>query len=108
MRQAGVQAMRGFVLIVLAGLGSAALGGGLGWLVGRLSPEFVGLLAQPSPVADPRRLGAAFGVVSGLLLGALAMAFGLLVDAVRAWAGRGRAAAEVPAGEAPRQAGHAD
>src|SRR5262245_183030 len=99
--------MRGFLLIVLAGLGSAALGGGLGWLIGWMSPEFVALLAQPSPVAEPGRLGAAFGVVSGLLLGALAMAFGLLVEAVRAWAARGRAVAEAPPDEAPLQAGKA-
>jgi hypothetical protein len=99
--------MRGFDLIVLAGLGSAALGGGLGWLVGCLSLEFLGLVAQPSPAAEPGRLGAAFGVVSGLLLGALVMAFGLLVDAARARAARGRPGAAVPPDGAPRQGGHA-
>jgi hypothetical protein len=88
--------MRGFLLIVLAGLGSTVLGGGLGWLVGTLSPEFVELVAYPQPVAEPGRLAAALGMVSGLLLGAAAMAFALLIEAFRAWALRGRAGTEVP------------
>src|SRR3712207_1877371 len=78
--------MRGFLLIVIAGLGCAILGGGLGWVVGHLSPEFVALLARPSVVSEPERLGAALGLVSGRLLGAGAMAFGLLVEAFRVWA----------------------
>jgi hypothetical protein len=78
--------MRSFLLIVLAGLGSAGLGGGFGWLVGDLSPEFIALLAQPYPVAEPPQLGMALGLVSGLLLGSFAMGFGLLVDALRLWA----------------------
>jgi hypothetical protein len=94
--------MRAFLLIVIAGLGSAVLGGGFGWLVGSLSPDFIALLAQPYLVAQPERLGAALGLVSGLFLGAVAMAFGLLVDAFRLWALRGKASREVP----PRQALH--
>jgi len=77
--------MRGFLLIIIAGLGSAALGCGLGWLVGRLSPEFIELVALTPTVAEPARLGAALGLVSGLLLGAAAMAFGLVVDVIRVW-----------------------
>jgi hypothetical protein len=91
--------MRAFLLIVVAGLVCAALGSGFGWLVGCLSPEFVELVAQPHPVADPQRLGAALGQVSGLLLGAAAMGFGLLVEAIRAWALRGKVSREDP----PRQ-----
>jgi len=88
--------MRVFLLIVIAGLVCAALGSGFGWLVGSLSPEFIALIAQPYPVADSQRLGAALGLVSGLFLGVAAMGFGLLVEAFRAWAIRGPASREVP------------
>jgi hypothetical protein len=100
--------MRVFLLIVIAALGCAALGSGFGWLVGELSPEFIALLAQPSPVAEPERLGAALGLVSGLLLGAAAMGFGLLVEAFRAWAIRARVSREVPPRQALHQRGHAE
>jgi len=100
--------MRVFVLIVIAGLGCGALGCGLGWLVGWLSPEFIALVAQPNSVEEPQRLGAALGLVSGLLLGAIAMAFGLLVEAFRAWAIRGKASREVLPNEMLHRIGHAD
>jgi hypothetical protein len=100
--------MRVFLLIVLAGLGCAALGSGVGWLVGTLSPEFIALVAQPSPVAQPQRLGAALGLVSGLLLGAAAMAFGLLVEAFRVWAVRGKVSREVAPNPTLHQSGPAD
>src|SRR5262249_26153208 len=97
--------MRGFLLIVVAGLGGAALGCGVGWLVGLLSPEFIALVASPSPVTEPGRLGAALGLVCGLLLGALAMSVGLLVDVLRAWAGRGRVDRGLPANQSFQQTG---
>jgi hypothetical protein len=90
--------MRVFLLIVIAGLGCAVLGSGFGWLIGTLSDEFIALLTHPYPVAEPQRLGAALGLVLGLLLGATAMGFGLLVEAFRQWALRGK-----PSGEAPPQ-----
>jgi hypothetical protein len=79
--------MRGFLLIFAAGMGSAFLGGALGWFIGILSPEFIQLVAGPFPVANPGELGAALGIVSGLLMGAMAMAFGLVIGVFR---GRGR------------------
>jgi len=88
--------MRGFIFILLAGLGCGVLGAGGGWLIGRLSPEFIALVAQPVPVAEAENLGAALGAVSGLLLGAGAMAFGLVIEAFRAWALRPRPPAEPP------------
>jgi hypothetical protein len=94
--------MRTFLLIVIAGLACAALGSGVGWLAGSLSPEFIALVAQPDPVAAPQRLGAALGLVSGLLLGAAAMAFGLLVEAFRHWAVRDKAS-RTENGPSPRQ-----
>ena len=100
--------MRVFLLIVVAALGCAALGSGFGWLVGNLSPEFIALVAQPYPVAEPERLGAALGLVSGLLLGAAAMGFGLLVEAFRAWATRGKVSREVPPRQTLSQGGHAE
>lgn len=83
--------MKAFLLVVLAGFVGAALGVGFGWLVGTLSPEFLALLAHPHAVIDPQRLGAALGLVTGLLLGAAVMAFGLLVEAFRLWILRGQA-----------------
>jgi hypothetical protein len=100
--------MRVFLLMVLAGLGCAALGSGVGWLVGTWSPEIIALVAQPSPVAQPQRLGAALGLVSGLLLGTAAMAFGLLVEAFRVWAARGQVSREVAPNPTPHQGGPAD
>ena len=82
------QGMREFVLMLAAGLGSAALGGGFGSLIGWLSPEFISLLAYPNPVLDPARFGAATGLIAGLLIGASAMGFALLVGAIRNRAGR--------------------
>ncbi len=97
--------MRAFLLIVLAGLGCALLGCGFGWLVGILSPEFIALIVQPYSVEVPDRLGAAIGLVSGLLLGTAAMMFGLLVEAFRAWVLRLKAGQEATAG--PKEYGQA-
>jgi hypothetical protein len=100
--------MKVFVLIVLAGLGCGFLGSGFGWLVGSLSPEFITLVAHPYSVAEPRRLAAALGLVSGLLLGATAMAFGQLVDAFQSWAIRGKTGRDSSLNQTSHQSGHAD
>ena len=81
-------------LILGAGLVSAVLGSGVGWVVGSVSPEFIAYLVHPLPVADPQGLGTALGLVSGLLLGAATMAFSLLVEAFRLWVMHGRAPKE--------------
>ena len=52
-----------------------------------MSPEFIDVLTQPHPVGAPERVGAAMGMIGGLLVGAAAMAAGRLIGAVRAWAG---------------------
>lgn len=88
--------MKVFLRILVAGLGCAALGSGLGWLIGMLSPEFIALVVQKQSVAEPERLGAAMGLVSGLLLGVIAMAFGHLVEPCRVWAARITASKETP------------
>jgi hypothetical protein len=80
--------MREFTLITVAALVSAVLGGLFGALIGWLSPEFIGVLTQPQPVAEPARFGAATGLVAGLFIGASVMAFGLMVEAARAWVRR--------------------
>jgi hypothetical protein len=85
--------MRAFLWIMAAGISCALLGGAFGWLLGLIAPEFLQLLSQPQPVADPARLGMALGMIAGLLLGAAAMAFGQLVEAIR---GRGKQAPEAP------------
>lgn len=80
--------MREFAFIFVAGLASAILGGSFGAFIGWLSPEFIDALTHPHPIADSVRFGIATGLVSGLLIGSAAMAFGLLVAAFRAWAMR--------------------
>jgi hypothetical protein len=80
--------MREFTLITLAALGSAVLGGLFGALIGWLSPEFISLLTQPRPVSEPARFGAATGLVAGLFIGTAVMAFGLMIEAARAWVKR--------------------
>jgi hypothetical protein len=70
-------------MILGAGIVSTVLGAGFGWLIGRLSPEFVQLLAMPIDVKEPERLATAIGAVSGLIIGAAAMVVGLIVSAIR-------------------------
>jgi hypothetical protein len=82
--------MREFAMIVVAGIVSAVLSAGFGWLIGRLSPEFIQLLAAPIEVKEPERLATAIGVVSGLMIGAAAMVVGLIVSAIRGRANRPR------------------
>ncbi len=43
--------MRDFARVLVAALLSSALGGGFGWGVGELSPEFVRAVARPQTVA---------------------------------------------------------
>jgi membrane protein YqaA with SNARE-associated domain len=76
--------MREFWHITVAAIGSSLLGGAFGTLIGWPSPEFINVLAQPNQVQDPLRFAAATGLVSGLLLGAAVMGFGLLLAALRA------------------------
>jgi hypothetical protein len=82
--------MREFCMIFAAGLISSVLGGGFGWLVGRISPEFIQMLAQPYRVQSAERLAAAMGTIAGLLIGAAAMAFGLLISAIRSQSKRSK------------------
>ena len=75
--------MREFVLIVVAGLVSAALGAGFGWSVGRFAPEFIELLAGWRTVESPAPVATALGAIVGLFIGAAAMAFGLWLSVLR-------------------------
>ncbi|MCA9234866.1 MAG: hypothetical protein KDA44_05320 [Planctomycetales bacterium] len=75
--------MREFGLILLAGVGCAALGAGFGWLLGSYAPEFIQMLAGPRELKAPERVALALGAVNGLLIGAGAMGAGLLVAAIR-------------------------
>jgi hypothetical protein len=75
--------MREFSLILFAGLLSALLGAGFGWLVGNYAPEFIALLAKPYSVNSPASVGCATGAIAGLFIGAAAMTIGLLVAALR-------------------------
>ncbi len=78
---------REFLLILAGGGVGSVLGAGFGALVGAVSPEFMDVLAHPHPVGTPERVGAAMGMVGGLLVGAAGMAAGRLIGAARAWAG---------------------
>ena len=81
--------LREFLLIAAAGLASAALGGGFGYVVGVVAPEFINVLTHPHRVDKTGPVGAAMGMISGLFIGAAVMGFVLLVAAIRAWAGSG-------------------
>lgn len=87
--------MREFLLILAAALGCALLGGGFGYAIGLLSPEFIDEIVGRH-IGQPERMGTVLGLLTGLLLGAGTMAFGLLVSAFRAWATRVPAARVAP------------
>jgi hypothetical protein len=101
--------MRIFLMILAAALGCAALGSGLGWLIGTISPEFIAMVVEPYPVAEPPELGTVLGLLSGLLLGAGVMAFALLVEAFRLWvASRGKTSEQVVPNQTPHQRGNSE
>lgn len=79
---------REFILIVAGGLIGSVLGAGFGLFVGILSPELIGMLAHPHPVHAADRLGAALGLICGLMIGAGSMIIGRLISAVRPFASR--------------------
>jgi hypothetical protein len=76
-----------FAIILIAGLGSAVLGAGFGWIIGTTTPELIELLfanaTNDEPVVAPVQVATALGAISGLVLGAGAMAVGLLASAIR-------------------------
>ncbi|MBX3434884.1 MAG: hypothetical protein KF847_16320 [Pirellulales bacterium] len=80
--------MREFGLILLAALVSSLLGAGFGWMIGRLSPEFLQILFAGTKIRDAASVAAALGAVCGLFLGAASMTAGLLITALRARAGK--------------------
>jgi len=82
---------REFLLILAGGAIGAVLGAGFGALVGLVSPEFINALLHPFAIQAQDRAGAAMGTISGLLIGAMAMAVGRLIGAIRMWAAGGRA-----------------
>jgi hypothetical protein len=80
---------REFLLILVGGAIGAALGAGFGALVGFVSPEFINALVHPFAIQAHDRAGAAMGMISGLLIGAAAMAVGRFIGAIRIWAAGG-------------------
>jgi hypothetical protein len=66
-----------FLCILLAALGSAAVGGIFAALVALISPEFVKGLFSVAPDASLARYAAAVGMVWGVFIGAAAMGFSL-------------------------------
>jgi hypothetical protein len=66
-----------FVCILLAALGSAAVGGIFAALVALISPEFVKGLFAVAPDASLTRYAAAVGMIWGVFIGAAAMGFSL-------------------------------
>ena len=77
--------LRGFLLIVVAGLLGAGLGGLFGAAIAALSPEFVAELFGSKPAAGLARYAAAVGAIWGLFIGAGAMAFVIGAAAVSHW-----------------------
>jgi hypothetical protein len=69
---------------LIAGLGCAVLGAGFGWAIGTWAPALLGLLFNTfEPVESPQSVATALGAISGLVIGASAMAVGLLTSAIR-------------------------
>jgi hypothetical protein len=66
-----------FVCILLAALGSAAVGGIFAALVALISPQFVKGLFSVAPDASLTRYAAAVGMIWGVFIGAAAMGFSL-------------------------------
>lgn len=71
--------LRNFLLIVLAALGSSILGALFAALVALVSPEFVRSLFSPPVTGSLTRYEAGLGMVWGLFLGTVVMAFSLLI-----------------------------
>ena len=78
---------REFFLIVTGGFIGAGLGGLFGAFVGFLFPDFVALLFNPVPIGSAVPIAGGMGMVLGLPIGAMAMAAGRFVGAIRWWAG---------------------
>ena len=66
-----------FVCILLAALGSAAVGGIFAALIALISPEFVRGLFPIAAEGSLTRYAAAVGMIWGVFIGAAAMAFSL-------------------------------
>lgn len=75
--------MREFFYIVAAAIASSLLGAGFGWLIGRFAPETLAILFPFKEIQSPVSVAAGLGAISGLGLGAGAMAVGLFVAALR-------------------------
>jgi hypothetical protein len=75
--------MREFFYIFVAALGCSVLGAGGGWLIGRFAPEMLTVISPLTTIESPAAVATALGAINGLLLGAAAMAGGLLIGAIR-------------------------
>jgi hypothetical protein len=73
--------------VMLGTLASGAVGGLVGYAIGRLAPTFVRWLCSPAGGAgagfDPAEFGFGLGIVSGLFLGAGASVFLAMILVVR-------------------------
>ena len=76
--------IRNFLLIFVAAIVSAVVGGLFAAGIAQLSPEFVSGLFGPQ-VEDLTRYSTAVGAIWGLFLGAGAMAFVMAVGAIANW-----------------------
>jgi len=77
-----VSVLRCFLSIVGASLFAAVVGGLFGSAVALVAPELVRSCAAPPGSASLVRCGAGLGMVAGLFMGAVAMAFSVLLFAV--------------------------
>lgn len=78
---------RGFAIVLASGFGFATVGAGLGYLLGRLIPEYYRgvFAASDDPGFDPVRVGLGLGLTQGLICGLIVGA--VVVQAV-VWAQR--------------------
>jgi hypothetical protein len=81
-------AFREFFLIVAGGLIGSFLGIIFGGLVGLCFPDFVAMLWHPVPInGQVLAIAMGMGMICGLPVGAMTMAAGRFVSAIRWWAG---------------------
>jgi hypothetical protein len=76
--------LRGFLITIASGLGFAAAGAGLGFLLGTLAPDYYRTVFRIPPSVDisPAQAGLGLGLTQGLVAG---LVVGLVIVVVVAW-----------------------
>jgi hypothetical protein len=72
-----------FILILIGSLLAAGLGGSFGWLIAKISPEFVkGLFSLKPQDGEVARYAFSVGMIWGLIIGVLVSSFSCLLAVI--------------------------